>query len=960
MNIRTIISILLVAGVQTQEPRCCHNVNSRPECQEVCDQMALESTQSGRQRHFARLRSNCPMTLETFWQCVNATAPAIWMEDTRWFGQRCCSESRQDECRHACQQAHTKSDLSNSCLPDIEETLMICLTKYERQQHCCNQAPIGSQCWSKCQSMFEMDYPSSEDEITMHNYCVREENLPEVVVCVNNYTASLPVKDPTESLHCCDFAGDDECREACQHVLRTMVKDSDIMDGLTEKCGLPLPQNPLWQCFIWNSGNTDLNDDAVLGNVALDGAQLQCCSKAVTIECRDLCRKLHTTRLDDWNEFDTRCQYQPKETELLRCIADVQEPCELGCTGLTYCQNFNGRPTEFFRSCTSRSDQGAEDDMSLWQEGTIDLRFLETKIQVLDIRQCQPDMWKAIACALQIKPCHSKSHANLICKSDCISILSDCLDHSRHDAYQTPESLCTMMSPSDDSAPCLSLQNYLAPSTRDERMHEVNVPCHSNPCSNETAGLHQLCQINRHTCDYTDVCYDHSCASGCKLGEASKFLVPQGSYVQIPDLDSIQPGCFKVCQCGSNNLLEDCDFVLCVDTSLKCKEGGQIKDHHTHFHVDCNICSCYSGELICSLRQCISDESTDEERRRYTGLPCDSPDELIPVCGINGRTYPNAHIARCVGLTDNEFEIGSCSSKDPCDSSPCPGGQQCVPKRHTCLGTTVCTQYVCVSSSVSCAGEAHEPVCDKDGREHPNICTLYRRGKHLSYRGRCQRACNEELAVTVCGQNGETFSSKCTAWSQRVTIDYNGPCQAVGFLSDDNDTARCATVKCPKWDIASCNGIVPPGACCPICAGQLRILYSTFVSDEVAAILKQPVSLETVLIELRRHISVAECDLYGYLSIEADVVVLVVPIVANPTNLQVDACNKETLKLEALINSGSPLVSSFVHLSLLTAAFATTSEIQTVSSSPNLQNPYFIVILQSSLLVCFYFLHWKR
>lgn len=76
--------------------------------------------------------------------------------------------------------------------------------------------------------------------------------------------------------------------------------------------------------------------------------------------------------------------------------------------------HINSRPTELFRSCNVQSDQGAMNDIKLWSNGTIKMPFMN--IPVLDIRKCRPEMWKAVACALQIKPCYSKSRGSVICK----------------------------------------------------------------------------------------------------------------------------------------------------------------------------------------------------------------------------------------------------------------------------------------------------------------------------------------------------------------------------------------------------------------------------------------------------------------------------------------------------------------------------------------------------------------
>lgn len=68
---------------------------------------------------------------------------------------------------------------------------------------------------------------------------------------------------------------------------------------------------------------------------------------------------------------------------------------------------------------------------------------------------------------------------------------------------------------------------------------------------------------------------------------------------------------------------------------------------------------------------------------------------------------------------------------------------RCVPKPQVCLTTFEkfgCSQYECVPRQLPCA-QARDPVCDTDHMEHSNLCTLYQRGKSLSYRGPCQVCC---------------------------------------------------------------------------------------------------------------------------------------------------------------------------------------------------------------------------
>lgn len=41
--------------------------------------------------------------------------------------------------------------------------------------------------------------------------------------------------------------------------------------------------------------------------------------------------------------------------------------------------------------------------------------------------------------------------------------------------------------------------------------------------------------------------------------------------------------------------------------------------HGTSFNIDCNICSCFAGNLVCSTRLCLSEHSSEDDRRTFTG-----------------------------------------------------------------------------------------------------------------------------------------------------------------------------------------------------------------------------------------------------------------------------------------------------------------------------------------------------
>ncbi|XP_038077039.1 reversion-inducing cysteine-rich protein with Kazal motifs-like [Patiria miniata] len=939
---KSVVSLLLLwmfllLVVSAQDPECCHSVRSHPACQESCDQMALEASAAGRRQHLSNLRNNCPMTLTTFWQCVNTSAPDIWQEDTGWAGRLCCIRARAGQCHAACMQASSFSEASSTCLRHEEPSLFQCLDRFEKKEHCCRHASVVSQCHQKCEAVFDAMTPTDEMSLDVSIYC--RDVSRTVIQCVENYTSvAIPARDPRDSLHCCEHSQSAACKETCRRVHTNLTSEPEIIDSLLAGCGGTIqPHVGMWNCFLLNSGSHIAPDNPIPNLSALDGAKLQCCSRAVSARCREICVKLYSTSWatkQSWNDFDEHCQYQPMEVSLLTCLADVQEPCQPGCSGLTYCTNFNDRPTDLFRSCSARSDTGAASDMQLWSEGLIRMPFMD--IPVLDIDECESEMWKAIACTLQVKPCHPESHVNMICKADCIHILSQCIDQSRLAKGLTAQGLCNILSPLDGHAPCIPLSEYLNLEPRETKKSETTVPCHSDPCNNETTGFSGVCSINRGLCGYGEMCTQAKCTPGCRLGDASTFLVTRGSNVRLPDsADNLD--CYKACTCSSNGMLEHCQPLQCESKEF-CTHDGERKEHGSHYKINCNECVCFNGVETCSRRDCpVSLNVQLDASQQYTTLPCECTDQYVPVCGANGRTYPSACTAKCAAdLEDHQFEFGTCDSlSNPCADNPCPANERCVTRRQVCISINYadCPQYECIVPSHHCSKEARAPSCDTDGREHSNLCSLHKRGKTLDYLGPCQARCNAVNRRQVCGQDGETYPSECAAWSNRAIIDYYGPCVAVGKRTENETAPQCSSVKCPDTSVPHCIGVTPPGACCPVCAAYTRILYSKDEADRAAAAFgNKAVSVAEVLKGLRTLIAVAECDLYGYLSIEGDIVISVMSTIAIPSETQITACNKEAEKIGALVNTRSPMVVSYMYLSPLLGASTTMVTTQTVTT----------------------------
>lgn len=193
----------------------------------------------------------------------------------------------------------------------------------------------------------------------------------------------------------------------------------------------------------------------------------------------------------------------------------------------------------------------------------------------------------------------------------------------------------------------------------------------------------------------------------------------------------------------------------------------------------------------------------------------------------------------------------------------------------------------------------------------------------------------------VCGINGVTYRSECEAWSGKITdetkiiiflikllldfssVDYPGPCQDLGLLTATLGP-RCTRIKCPPLPIPSCLPIIPPGACCPVCSGSFRVVYSRKQIDRALYALNNKnsylLTLRSVLKSLAALIRTSDCRLSGFLTIEADIFVTVQNILEDASVIQIEACHREAEKISNLISTQSHRITSDLSLSALTVA----------------------------------------
>lgn len=147
-------------------------------------------------------------------------------------------------------------------------------------------------------------------------------------------------------------------------------------------------------------------------------------------------------------------------------------------------------------------------------------------------------------------------------------------------------------------------------------------------------------------------------------------------------------------------------------------------------------------------------------------------------------------------------------------------------------------------------------------------------------------------------------------------VDYTDNCKAVGLI---DTSTNCQNVKCTKELPHHCLGVIPTGACCPVCGGAIRIIYSRKQIDRGIYALRnsdlEALTLRSLLKSLQRLVKVSSCYLSGFLTFESDIMVIVYSIHKNPTETEVEVCQHEAIKIANLIATKSHHFTSDLGLS---------------------------------------------
>jgi len=117
------------------------------------------------------------------------------------------------------------------------------------------------------------------------------------------------------------------------------------------------------------------------------------------------------------------------------------------------------------------------------------------------------------------------------------------------------------------------------------------------------------------------------------------------------------------------------------------------------------------------------------------------------------------------------------------------------------------------------------------------------------------------------------------------------------------------------------------------------------------------VTVEGLAKSLRDLLQLFGCQLYSYLGIDGYIVVIIKPNIISPTEIHLQQCHQELVRIVTLINNQSPVISLQFPLSLLIRG-------EIINKKPIKSNNFGHSIQNSLILVMFsilipYFYEWK-
>ncbi len=326
-----------------------------------------------------------------------------------------------------------------------------------------------------------------------------------------------------------------------------------------------------------------------------------------------------------------------------------------------------------------------------------------------------------------------------------------------------------------------------------------------------------------------------------------------GAWVCTEDCGNLrcapeEPACTSTEMCPDG---QECIDGLCVEPPVDCPaiEAPVCGEDGETYSNDCLAEA--AGVAVAYEGRCRADGGCDADTDCEVGYVCEEGACMIiaceriyaPVCGVDGRTYANACVARTAHV--EVAGEGECDV-DPCAAIECEPGKVCV--EGACVGEVAC--------DVDC--DRPNPVCGVDGVTYEcGFAEAECNGVAVAYAGRCiepdpcsgvrcragficvDGECVEDTCTIsclvpdpVCGTDGRTYTCGAReAECYGVEVAYEGECSLEPDRCRTNDDCEVGSL-CFS---GVCEVAICPGIYMPVC-GSDGLTYSNRCQAEAARV----------------------------------------------------------------------------------------------------------------------------